>query len=123
MSGTLEYAVKAETKEGNIVVLRRGFSSEESAGDHPVKQSLWKRVWVEAIGPINIQAEPALPPLPWSLDVSGSSDARGQFHLYLLDATGKKIAAIWGTGDTKRLTGEHILTHVNPLSVPRQEQP
>jgi hypothetical protein len=47
----LEYAVKAETKEGSVHVLRRGFASADDAEDHPVKVSLWKRVWVEAIGP------------------------------------------------------------------------
>jgi len=45
----MEYAVKAETHEGEIKVLRRGFVSQDKAEDHPVKMSLWKRVWVEAI--------------------------------------------------------------------------
>jgi hypothetical protein len=45
----MEYAVKGETHEGKISNLRRGFASEEEAGDHPIQMSLWKRVWVEPI--------------------------------------------------------------------------
>jgi hypothetical protein len=45
----MEYAVKAETHEGDVMVLRRGFASKEKAEDHPIKMFLWKRVWVEPI--------------------------------------------------------------------------
>jgi hypothetical protein len=45
----MEYAVKAETNEGHVVILRRGFASTEDAEDHRIKLSLWKRVWVEQI--------------------------------------------------------------------------
>ena len=58
--GKMEYAVKAETREGEVMILRKGFASEEEAEDHPIRMSLWKRVWVEPIkatrsscGPIN----------------------------------------------------------------------
>ncbi len=44
-----EYAVKAETKEGNVLTLRRGFVSYDAAEDHPVQMKLWTRVWVERI--------------------------------------------------------------------------
>jgi hypothetical protein len=45
----MEYAVKAETHDGQVKILRRGFASEEEAEDYPVQMSLWKRVWVEPI--------------------------------------------------------------------------
>jgi hypothetical protein len=45
----MEYAVKAETDEGKILILKRGFASQEGAEDHPVQMSRWKRVWVELI--------------------------------------------------------------------------
>ena len=45
----MEYAVKGETLDGRITILRRGFVSYEAAEDHPVKMSDWKRVWVEEI--------------------------------------------------------------------------
>lgn len=45
----MEYAVKAETHEGKVTILQRGFTSEAQAEDHPVKMSLWKRVWVEPV--------------------------------------------------------------------------
>jgi hypothetical protein len=45
----VEYAVKAETHQGKVLILRRGFASQEEAEDHPVRMSHWKRVWVEAI--------------------------------------------------------------------------
>ena len=45
----MEFAVKAETHEGEVVILRRGFASQDEAEDHPIQMSLWKRVWVEPI--------------------------------------------------------------------------
>ena len=45
----MEYAVKAETHEGHVVILRRGFASTEDAEDHRVKLSQWRRVWIEQI--------------------------------------------------------------------------
>ena len=45
----MEYVVKAETREGKIAVLKRGFPSKEEAEDHPIRMSDWKRVWVEAL--------------------------------------------------------------------------
>jgi hypothetical protein len=44
---TMEYSVKAETKEGDVITLRRGFPSRSDAEDYPVRLSLWRRVWVE----------------------------------------------------------------------------
>ena len=52
-------------------------------------------------------------PRPWSAAVSATTDNSDQFHLYLVDANGRKIAAIWGKGDEKRATAELILTAVN----------
>jgi hypothetical protein len=49
----MEYAVKAETHGGKVLILKRGFASQEEAEDHPVRMSHWKRVWVEAIQPPN----------------------------------------------------------------------
>ena len=45
----MEYAIKVETLEGKVLILRRGFASQEEAEDHPIRMSHWKRVWVEAI--------------------------------------------------------------------------
>jgi hypothetical protein len=45
-----EYAVKAESPEGIVVILRRGFASKNEAEDHRVTMSQWKRVWIERIG-------------------------------------------------------------------------
>jgi hypothetical protein len=49
VEGHMEYAVKAETNEGQVVILRRGFASTEDAEDHRVKLSQWRRVWIEQI--------------------------------------------------------------------------
>ena len=43
----MEYAVKAETKEGDVITLRRGFQTRDDAEDYPVRLSQWRRVWVE----------------------------------------------------------------------------
>ncbi len=45
----MEYAVKGEAHDGKIRIVKRGFASKEEAEDHPVRLSLWRRVWVEAI--------------------------------------------------------------------------
>lgn len=118
MTVTMEYAVKAETMEGNVLVLRRGFASEEDAGDHPVKISLWRRVWIEAVGPTITKAAPTLPPFPWDLDAAVTTDARGQHHVYLVDATGRKIAAIWGKDGEKMLIANHIVEATNMIASP-----
>ncbi len=47
----MEYAVKGEAHDGKIRIVKRGFASKEEAEDHPVRRSLWRRVWVEPIGP------------------------------------------------------------------------
>ena len=44
----MEYVVKAETRDGKTVIVKRGFVSREGAEEHPVRMSEWKRVWVEA---------------------------------------------------------------------------
>jgi hypothetical protein len=49
----MEYAVKAEIRDGEITILKRGFVSYEAAEDHPVKMSDWRRVWIEAIDSSN----------------------------------------------------------------------
>jgi hypothetical protein len=45
----MEYVVKAETRDGKIVIVKRGFASQEDAEEHPIRMSDWKRVWVEAL--------------------------------------------------------------------------
>lgn len=54
-----------------------------------------------------------LPPKPWDWIASGAPSANGQFHAYLVDATGRKIAAIWGKAGEKELIADHILQSVN----------
>lgn len=108
----MEFAVKAETHAGKVMTLRRGFPTEEAAEDHPVQMSLWKRVWVEPL-----EAEPArlaeLPPRPWDWVTSGTVSANGLFNAYLVDANGRRIAAIWGKGREKEMIADHILSLVN----------
>jgi hypothetical protein len=48
-----EYVVKAESLEGIVVILRRGFASQDEAEDHRVTMAQWKRVWIERIGTAN----------------------------------------------------------------------
>lgn len=54
-----------------------------------------------------------LPPLPWDWTVAGAPSNNGAFHAYLVDATGRKIAAIWGKGNEKAAIGDAILNAVN----------
>jgi hypothetical protein len=45
----MEYAVRVETKEGDVVTLKRGFPSRSDAEDYPVRLSRWQRVWIERV--------------------------------------------------------------------------
>jgi hypothetical protein len=57
----MEYAVKGETRDGAVTILKRGFMSYEEAEDHPVKMSDWKRLWIEVITPTNRERPRARP--------------------------------------------------------------
>ena len=48
----MEFAVKAETKDGEVVTLKRGFATQSDAEDYPIHMSLWRRVWVEPVEPL-----------------------------------------------------------------------
>jgi hypothetical protein len=47
----IEYCLKGETKDGKILMVRRGFVSRLAAQEYPIKSSFWKRVWVEPWAP------------------------------------------------------------------------
>jgi hypothetical protein len=47
----MEYAVKGETRDGRITIVKRGFASQEEAEDYPIRLSRWRRVWVEEVRP------------------------------------------------------------------------
>lgn len=51
-------------------------------------------------------------PRPWSTTTVGAP-ASGGFHIYITDANGRKIAAIWGGGEEKASTAELIVGAVN----------
>lgn len=49
------------------------------------------------------------PHTPGDLDwQSVSANASGGFHLYLIDANGRKIAALWGGAEEKQANAERI---------------
>lgn len=110
----VEFAVKCETHEGFLHTLRRGFASRDDAEDYPVRLATWKRVWVEEITPKPVKsAVPVLPPLPWDWVAAGMKGNRNYYSAYLVDANGRKIAAIWGSIGERPLIAEHILHAVN----------
>ena len=45
----MEFVVKGETREGRIMILKRGFASQDKAEGHPIRMSDWTRVWVEQV--------------------------------------------------------------------------
>jgi hypothetical protein len=57
-----------------------------------------------------INAIPA--PLPWNWKAV-SANASGGCHLYLVDANGRNIAAIWGRHPEKQATAQLIVDSVN----------
>lgn len=94
------------------MTLRGGFVSRDAAEAHPVRLALWKRVWIEEAEE-KPQPRTTLPPLPWDWISAERPSRNGTFNAYLVDATGRKIAAIWGTGAEKALIADHILKLVN----------
>lgn len=54
-------------------------------------------------------------PHPWRYETVGSHHGTGFFHLYLIDANGRKIACIWGKTEEKIDTAQHILDGVRLL--------
>ena len=54
--------------------------------------------------------EAHLPPLPWSYSTTRpvSSAHEGAGHVYLLDANGRRIAALWGKPDEKLAIAELV---------------
>ena len=104
----MEYAVKAETHEGKVMTLRRGFASEDAAEDHPVQISLWKRVWVEPVPETPPVPAPALPPMPWTTDlVDGGYGGKTNFT-YIKDANGRRIMSLLGRPGEKVKMAEFI---------------
>jgi hypothetical protein len=51
-------------------------------------------------------------PRPWDWIFVGAN-ASGGGHIYLVDATGRKIAAIWGKAEEKQATADLIIRTVN----------
>ena len=52
-------------------------------------------------------------PTPWNWLSTQAASNNGACHLYIVDANGRKIAAIWGKGDEKVKTAELIIAAVN----------
>lgn len=52
-------------------------------------------------------------PRPWRIVHSKSPSNNGAQHLYLVDANGRKIAAIWGKTEEKEWTAELIIAALN----------
>jgi len=97
-----EFAVTAETHQGKVMVLRRGFMSRQEAEAHPVKLSLWKSVWVEEMKATPKPIETP-PPFPWTvLWCAGRA--------YLVDAEGRKFASLLGSQKRREFVAE-ILTN------------
>jgi len=51
----------------------------------------------------------SLPPKPYALLESAMASANGAFHLYVVDANGRKIAALWGKEEEKLALGKMIV--------------
>ena len=94
------YEVCAETHDGDILILRRGFASLEEAEAHPVNKATWKRVWVEMTATVPLR-DTSPPPLPWRVEWVGG-------RAYVLDANGKRIASLLGTQEKREHTAKII---------------
>ena len=103
----VEFAVRAETKTGDIFTLRRHFQSRDAAESHPVLMSKWRRVWVEEMPRPQVEVRqkqipnPDEAPLPWRIQwVKGFT--------YLVDADGRKLASLLGSRAKREKVGAVI---------------
>lgn len=60
----------------------------------------------------NSSKPPAAAPRPWAYQFVGAHRGAPPGHLYLVDATGRKIAVIWGKAEEKAETAQLILDAV-----------
>jgi len=56
-----------------------------------------------------------LPPRPWDWVCSEKTDAGGRFNVYITDATGKKIMAVWAKANQREEVADTIIKLVNAL--------
>ena len=54
-------------------------------------------------------------PRPWTMLALGTHTGSGGFHLYLVDANGRKIGVVWGNRDEKFHTASIVVEAVNAL--------
>lgn len=54
-----------------------------------------------------------LPPLPWDWTASERPTNNGAFHIYLVDASGRKIGSLWGKGPEKEAMAKAIVAAAN----------
>jgi hypothetical protein len=50
---------------------------------------------------------------PWDWTAAETPTSNGNFHLYLVDANGRKIGVIWGKAEEKEATADLIIAAVN----------
>jgi hypothetical protein len=65
-----------------------------------------------------------LPPLPWDWTCADRPTANGTFQVYIADANGRKIAAIWGKPEERETIADTIISLVNassPAATNREE--
>ena len=72
-----------------IAAMRAVLSTLETRSPPPVQE--------------NIEGDPS--PGPWNLMSSSAPTANGAFHLYLVDRSERKIAALWGSEKEKLANG------------------
>lgn len=54
-----------------------------------------------------------LPPRPWNRASSAMPTANGTHPVYIVDATGRKIAAIWGKSEERESIADAIIGLIN----------
>lgn len=89
------WVVRAETLGNRVPVVLRYFDTKEEAESHPVKLSLWHRVWVEKTPEPEKHA--ATLRLPWRPE-----NPVGSRFTYLRDADGVRIASLLGPEEQRQ---------------------
>jgi hypothetical protein len=105
----MPFNVHAEDHDGDTHVLRHGFPTREAAEDHPVKLSLWRRVWVEEAPP-GPPRDTAFPPMPWLVEwLNGMT--------YVRDAKGKRFAILIGTVEKREKVAALLERLITPHEI------
>ena len=107
----MAWAVFAIGKSCGLQYRLRTYGTKEEAESHLVLPKHWSQSWVEEVP--DKKSSSVMAPQPWSHQRVGSYD-------YILDANGKKVAAIMGSYERREAIAAAICGSAKKVKVSRE---